>query len=67
VVAGRVDAVAAEGLILNLGGITVVYIVNDIQHTHSILYLFRQSDNNIIKIFYLIYLYTYASKTLRKI
>jgi len=40
VVAGRVDAVAAEGLILNLGGITVVYIVNDIQHTHSILYLF---------------------------
>jgi hypothetical protein len=40
---------AAEGLILNLGGITVVvYIVNHIQNTHSILYLFHIYKNQLV-------------------
>ena len=29
-----------DGLILNLGGISAYVVADDIQHTHSILYLF---------------------------
>jgi hypothetical protein len=37
---GREGAAAAAGLILNLGGISAYVVADDIQHTHSILYLF---------------------------
>ena len=37
---GREGAAAADGLILNLGGISAYVVADDIQHTHSILYLF---------------------------